>query len=32
VDRTISLAEVPENLARLERSEVLGRVVVEIGG
>jgi NADPH:quinone reductase len=31
IDRTISLAEVPENLARLERSDVLGRVVVQIG-
>jgi NADPH:quinone reductase-like Zn-dependent oxidoreductase len=30
VDRTIPLAEVPENLARLARGEVLGRVVVEM--
>ncbi len=30
IDRTISLAEVPENLARLEAGEVLGRVVVTI--
>jgi NADPH:quinone reductase-like Zn-dependent oxidoreductase len=31
VDRTISLAEVPQHLARLEGGEVLGRVVVSIG-
>jgi NADPH:quinone reductase-like Zn-dependent oxidoreductase len=31
VDRSIPLLEVPENLARLARGEVLGRVVVEIG-
>jgi NADPH:quinone reductase-like Zn-dependent oxidoreductase len=31
VDRTISLTEVPENLARMARGEVLGRVVVQIG-
>lgn len=30
VDRTISFAEVPQNLARLSQGEVLGRVVVEI--
>jgi len=30
IDRTISLAEVPETLARLEAGDVLGRVVVAI--